>query len=69
VPIVTSPLSANSQTTAFGSDDVRHLPTISREGPPQAARTSNKAAQNANRIDKAYLDCIVIHYLFFRGNR
>jgi hypothetical protein len=46
---VISPLGANSQTTAFGSDDVRHLPTISLEGPPQAARTDNKTALINNR--------------------
>src|SRR5438876_1173808 len=45
----TSPLSANSQTTEFGSDEVRHLPTISREGPPQAARTDHKTALINNR--------------------
>jgi hypothetical protein len=44
-PIRTAPFSENSQTIAFASCDMRHLPMMSREGPPQPAIRQNKAAE------------------------
>lgn len=38
-----------SQMRSFGPDAVRHLPTISLEGPPQPVRIDNKTALINNR--------------------
>jgi hypothetical protein len=50
--MVTPPLEANSQTTAFPPSDICHLPTMSSLGPPQAAKVHNKAALITDRIRK-----------------
>jgi hypothetical protein len=45
LPIKTDPFSENSQAIGFASCDMRHLPTMSWEGPPQPAIAASKTAE------------------------
>src|SRR5207237_8356951 len=66
-PITTDLSVENSQTIAFASPDVRHLPTMSWEGPPQpnmAHRKTAKAMITSRGLCRVKIRCMTAEILY-----